>query len=330
MNVSDLVPLVNKEMGYGTAISVTPGIGTGRGTLMFDPSPDDGDSTSDRIIQDCPDDRTDSLVILDVADSEASFGANPIAIPDGTPEAYRTRTVDIVLPLLDKYFGLTERTMTTRQYVRSLLRVMTYVPGATLCDASTFIESDSAQAMALCLVPDPAVRAELADGLSVLDEEEKVMLANRMRRLMTTDVLRHVFGQSRLTINVKEMLEDGKTIMFRVPSSRMEVSFCRDMLMSGGYELMFPSAVWSVGFVTDTDNEADAGALHIPIVMSDAEDSTLAGKAERLSEQAREAGYVRPVSEIDREVRDRTQLIADGRINELINLYANHIDDWQR
>lgn len=155
MNASELIPLVSNEMSYDTAISVTPGIGTGRGTIMFDPSDRrHGETTTERIVADCIDHRMPNLVVLDVTDPEATFGANPLSMPVGTPDGYRSKTADIVLPLLDRHFGITGHSRPLGDYARAMLILMSYVPGATLCDISTFIESRVAREMGLSLVPD--------------------------------------------------------------------------------------------------------------------------------------------------------------------------------
>jgi hypothetical protein len=157
------------------------------------------------------------LIIIDPTDVLASIGLNSLACAD------RERAfihVAEVAEILKDRLGLKEFGPRTGELLLYTLYTLS-VAGYTLVDIRLFLTNPQFRAFVLARINHPEVTAYFQERFDRASEAMRAVVAdavlNKVTPLAADPQFRHILGQQRSTLNVREALDQGRWILFNLP-----------------------------------------------------------------------------------------------------------------
>ena len=197
--------------------AITSDIAAGRGVLVIDPH---GDLV--RSVIGCMDAaRLKDVILLDLdMASEEPFGLNPFEMPEPRTVSAMATTAAFLSHTFSVLWGAGETTPRLMMVLRAVSRtLMENSPNATLTEVPLLFSDDSVRANLVASLTNSSI-IEFWKAYNNRSPREKNDLVDSTRNKITafTDepMTRHIFGQSRTTIDLRSAMDSGKIVLVRL------------------------------------------------------------------------------------------------------------------
>lgn len=179
-----------------------------RGGLVLEPH---GDLCLN-VLNAVPPYRIHDVVYLNVLDEEYSPGFNPLDIPLDATSLERSEAVSTLMSLFQKHFNMESGMVRLVKALEGALTALSYLPGATILEVMDFYNDPDIRQTALSFVPSSQAESieAMAEGMK---QDDLASLDNRISRFQQNRYLRHMFGQSKDTINFHKLMDKGAFIL---------------------------------------------------------------------------------------------------------------------
>jgi hypothetical protein len=189
----------------------------GRGCCLVDPHGDLADS----ILSQIPSHRTNDVILFDAGDQNHPIAFNPLAdcdaharplVASGMLAAFKKLYGDSWGPRLEHIF-------------RNCLLALLEVPGASLVSLVQLLSDADQRRAIINRVRDPVVRAfwlkEFPGMPARLQAEAIAPIQNKVGQFVTSPLLRHILGQSRSTIDLRQIMDRGQVLVVNLSKGRV-------------------------------------------------------------------------------------------------------------
>jgi hypothetical protein len=196
---------------------ITTDIAAGRGAGLIDPHGD----LCETILTSVPSDRTGDVVLFDVADAGHPLAFNVLHCE--RPQ-HRALAVSGIVAAFKKIWG--EFFGPRMEHIlRNTLLTLVEVPGATLLSVNRMLGDARFRDRVVANVSDPVVRSfwvsEFASMPPKLRAESVSPIYNKIGQLVSNPLLRNILGQSRSTIDVRKVMDEGKILLVNLSKGRI-------------------------------------------------------------------------------------------------------------
>ena len=206
-------------MGKSTLLHrlIATDIAAGRGAGLIDPHGD----LCEAILASVPSGRSNDVVLFDIADTTHPLAFNILHCPD---PSQRTLTVSGIVGAFKKIWGdfFGPR---MEHILRNTLLTLIEVPGSTLLSVSRMLGDARFRDHILTKVSDPVVRSfwlrEFASMPPKLQAEAVSPIYNKVGQLVSNPLLRNILGQSRSTLDLRKVMDEGKVLLVNLSKGRI-------------------------------------------------------------------------------------------------------------
>lgn len=215
--------------GYGKTVLLTnmilQDIAQGISVCIFDPL----GSLLHSVLERIPQNRLDDVIYLDITSEDYPFGLNIYECDDPTKALSIERSLERVMHVWDKIFGITKETPLLRQYMSMCAQTIIANPGYTMAEIP-FVLMDKAFRDKL-LVNVKAQHVLLFwrhfETKSAHDRNEDVETVMRRIDEFQRSMINNIVGQSHSTINMRQLMDipypkPGKIILVNLTSELSE------------------------------------------------------------------------------------------------------------
>ncbi len=185
-----------------------------RGFCLIDPH---GDLVADILENSYLD--PDNLVYLDPSNTEYPFGLNLFECKYHDDPIARTAAVNYIMSLFRKLWGDPSLGVQIHDILSHVAQVFVRSQLYTLVDVPLFLESDGFRRKVLHSVPlSPQSRLFWEQYDERPDKRSYIQSTlNKVRTFTDSDVLYPILGQSQSTVDVADIMENGKILLVRLP-----------------------------------------------------------------------------------------------------------------
>lgn len=180
-----------------------------RGGLLMEPHGDLAMS----VLRTAPPYRIHDILYLNVLDPQASPGFNPLELPLDASESERAEAVGAVTALIAKHFNMESGMVKLMKMLTNALNALSYVPGATLLEIMDVYNNEDIRNTVLSFVPDGPQKEAMSELFENAKADDLGSLDNRISRFTTNRYMKHLFGQSRTTIDFFDLMNKGYFII---------------------------------------------------------------------------------------------------------------------
>ena len=206
-------------MGKSTLLHrlIATDIAAARGVCLIDPHGD----LCESILASVPSFRSNDVVLFDIADTSHPLAFNVLHCP--RPEQ-RALTVSGIIGAFKKIWGdfFGPR---MEHILRNTLLTLIEVPGSTLLAVSRMLGDVRFRESILTRVSDPVVRSfwlrEFASMPQKLQAEAVSPIYNKVGQLISNPLLRNILGQSRSTLDLRKVMDEGKVLLVNLSKGRI-------------------------------------------------------------------------------------------------------------
>ena len=192
-------------------------IAAGRGVALIDPHGD----LCDAIVATVPSHRSNDVVLFDVADAGHPLAFNVLTCPN---KAQRALTASGIVAAFKKIWG--EFFGPRMEHIlRNTLLTMLEVPGSSLLSVVRMLGDADFREEIVQRVTDPVIRnfwiREFASMPPKLQAEAVAPIYNKVGQLVSNPLLRNILGQARSTLNLRQIMDDGKVLLVNLSKGRV-------------------------------------------------------------------------------------------------------------
>lgn len=181
-----------------------------RGGLLMEPHGD----LARGLLRCAPPYRIHDIIYLNVLDTAASPGFNPLELPIGATDEARAEAVGKVTTLISKHFNMESGMVRLQKMLENALVALSYVPGATLLEIMDFYTNEDLRASVLSWMPEGSPQKDSIESIAMgAKADDLASLENRLARFSTNRYLRHMFGQSHTTVDFYSLMNQGAYII---------------------------------------------------------------------------------------------------------------------
>lgn len=190
------------------------------GMAIIDPH---GDLVED-ILNYIPSYRVNDIVYLDPSDSERSFSLNPLEVNNANQ---RELVVSGIIGIFAKIFGGPNGSWGPRlEYIlRNALFALSEMPGATFVDIISILADKKYRQANLHKINDPVIRNFFENEFEKYSEKMQTEsispILNKVGQFVQSPTIRNIIGQPKSTINLEEMMNEGKIILVNLSQGRL-------------------------------------------------------------------------------------------------------------
>ena len=192
-------------------------IENGEGVALIDPHGD----LYDQVLNAIPEKRASDVVLIDPCDFAQSVGINFLECDEGYKPVQMNHIANEMIKIFDRFYNMRiAGGPVFEQFMRNaLLLVMdSRYPGATLMDVPLVFEDDDYRNFLKARCNNPIVvnfwekQAERVAGDHSL-KNIAPYITSKLNQFTTNALLRPVIGQSKSTVNFREMMDNGKILL---------------------------------------------------------------------------------------------------------------------
>lgn len=206
-------------MGKSTLLHrlIATDIAAGRGAGLIDPHGD----LCEAILASVPSGRSNDVVLFDIADTTHPLAFNILHCSD---PGQRALVVSGIIGAFKKIWGdfFGPR---MEHILRNTLLTLIEVPGSTLLSVSRMLGDARYREHILTKVSDPVVRSfwlrEFASMPPKLQAEAVSPIYNKVGQLVSNPLLRNILGQSRSTLDLRKVMDEGKVLLVNLSKGRI-------------------------------------------------------------------------------------------------------------
>ena len=206
-------------MGKSTLLHrlIATDIAAGRGVGLIDPHGD----LCESILASVPSARTNDVVLFDMADTAHPLAFNILHCPRAEQRALAVSGIIAAFKKIwGDFFG-----PRMEHILRNTLLTLLEVPGATLLSVNRMLGDARFRDSIVAKVSDPVVRSfwlnEFAPMPAKLQAEAVSPIYNKVGQLISNPLLRNIFGQSRSTIDLRRVMDEGKVLLVNLSKGRI-------------------------------------------------------------------------------------------------------------
>ena len=197
---------------------------SGKGICLIDPH---GDFAED-VLAAVPKERAEDVIYFNPADTERPFGLNMLEYDPKYPEQ-KTFVINEMIGIFDQLYDLkaTGGPM-FEQYVRNAMLLIMEDPetGSTLMEISKVLADDDFRKMKLSRCKNPIVidfwtkEAEKAGGEAALANMVPY-ITSKLTTFISNDMMRPIIAQQKSTLNFRQIMDQGKILIFNLSKGRI-------------------------------------------------------------------------------------------------------------
>lgn len=214
-----LLLLGKTGMGKSTLLQqlIAADVRAGKGVALIDPHGDLAES----VLQCVPSNRTNDVVLFDAGDTHHPLSFNVLTcssieqrplVASGVVSAFKKLYSDFWGPRLE-------------HILRNAVLALLEVPGSSLISIVRLLSDRRYREALIERVSDPAVRAfwqqEFANMPQKLQLEAIAPIQNKVGHFVSSPILRNILGQSRSSLNLREIMDEGKVLIANVSKGRI-------------------------------------------------------------------------------------------------------------
>ena len=192
-----------------------------RGGLLLEPHGD----LSLNCLMATPPYRIHDTIYLNVLDKDYSPGFNPLDMPADVSDAERYESVAEVVALMLKHFEVQSSSVRLLKVLENALNALSYVPGATILEIMDFYNNPDIQASVLSFMPESPLKDNITSVTLNTKPDDLASLENRISRFNSNRLLKHLFGQSKSTIDFEREINRGSMVICPVPKGGTKDEF---------------------------------------------------------------------------------------------------------
>ena len=192
-------------------------IRAGRGIGIIDPH---GEFVEEVLAQ-IPVERTNDVVYFNPVDSEYPIGFNVLEVPD---PKYKHLVVSDLLGIFTKIWA---NVWSARmEYIlQNCIMALLDTPGTTLLGVPRLLVDKDYRQKIISNVKDPVVRSfwvhEYEQWRDQFRNEAIVPIQNKVNQFLNTQFIRNIVGQPKSTLNIPEIMNEGKVLLVNVSKGRI-------------------------------------------------------------------------------------------------------------
>ncbi len=190
----------------------------GVGLCLIDPH---GDVTEE-VVKRCPENRVKDIILLDPMDTDFPFPLNLFSCRNPNDPKIAEATVEQIIQVFSKVFGMSSETPRLNQYVRNIAYALIGTQ-YTMCEIPVLLQEKAFRAKVLTHERNTAFWRSY-DKLresEQLDRSESTL--DRIDSLISNSIIRNIVGQSK-TIDFKKVMDDGKILLVKLNRSYMDMT----------------------------------------------------------------------------------------------------------
>lgn len=192
-------------------------IHSGRGLCVIDPH---GEFV-ERVLAQIPSERAEDVVYFNPVDSDYPIGFNILDVPD---LRYKHLVVSDLMGIFTKIWA---NVWSARmEYImQNCILALLDTPGTTLLGITRILVDKDYRQKIIANVKDPVVRSfwvnEYETWRDQFRNEAIVPIQNKVGQFLNTSFIRNIVGQPKSTLNVQEIMNDGKILLVNVSKGRI-------------------------------------------------------------------------------------------------------------
>lgn len=189
----------------------------GKGVGFIDPH---GES-AETILKFIPEERLNDVVYFDPSDMAFPIGFNPL---EKVNEEHIHLVASGIMAVFKKVWA--DVWSNRMQYImnNTLLALLEY-PGATLLDVMRMLTNKSFRDNVIKELTDPVVKTfwveEFGKWTAKYADEANAAVLNKIGQLVANPLIRHIIGQPHSTINLRQIMDEGKILIMNLSKGRM-------------------------------------------------------------------------------------------------------------
>lgn len=202
-------------MGKSTLLERLIGsdIAAGRGVALLDPHGD----LCESVLAAVPSRRSNDVVLFDVADAAHPLAFNVMSCSQTSQRALTASGIVAAFKKIwGEFFG---------PRMEHILRTLLEVPGSTLLSVVRMLGDAEFRHSIVDQVHDPVLRnfwlREFASMPPKLQAEAVAPIYNKVGQLISNPLLRNILGQARSTLNLRQVMDDGKVLLVNLSKGRV-------------------------------------------------------------------------------------------------------------
>lgn len=192
----------------------------GLGVCLLDPH---GDLTK-AVISRLPENRLQDVILLTLQDPDFPFGLNIFECPDPSDLEKVALTAGFVMHVFAKTWGVGNETPLLAQVLRNVTFTLIQNPGTTIAEIPLLLQDATARGKLIANVKNNQVKL-FWNGYNKLkerDQQEKTSSTlNKVDAFLTQPMIANIVGQSKTSINFREIMDSGKILLVQL-SPRLE------------------------------------------------------------------------------------------------------------
>ncbi len=188
----------------------------GLGVCLLDPN---GDVTL-AVLSRLPDHREKDVILLDIVDEEHPFGLNLLEYSNPKSSFALLYSVDQVMHVFERQFNISSSTPLIAEYLRSCTYTLAANPGYTIVDLPLLLTDEKTRKNLVANVDDLQVLLFWQEFDNLKPNERREVTSSILRRVreFLQPLIRNIIGQTRTTIDFREVMDEGKILLVKLDS----------------------------------------------------------------------------------------------------------------
>ncbi len=192
-------------------------IANGEGVCVVDPHGELVESILEKI----PEERVKDVIYFNPADIDFHIGFNPLELPDSK---YKHLVASGLMGIFTKIWaGVWSARM---EYIlNNAILALLDTPGSTLLGITRILVDKDFREKIVANIKDPVVKAfwvhEYEKWRDQFRNEAIAPIQNKVGQFLSTDIIRNIVGQSKSTINLFDIMNEGKIFLINVSKGRI-------------------------------------------------------------------------------------------------------------
>ena len=189
----------------------------GKGVGLIDPHGD----FAERLLKFIPEERIDDVIYFNPADTEFPIGFNPL---ERVGTEHKHLVASGIMGVFKKVWPDVWSNRMEYLVNNTLLALLEY-PGSTLLDVMKMLTNKTYRKKVTSTLTDPVVKdfwlSEFASWNERYGQEASSAVLNKIGQLVANPLIRHIVGQSHSTINIRQIMDEGKIFIINLSKGKM-------------------------------------------------------------------------------------------------------------
>jgi Type IV secretion-system coupling protein DNA-binding domain len=198
-------------------------IAAGLGVCFLDPH---GDAISD-ILMRLSENRENDVIFIDLLDTGYPVGLNPYECRNPQDVELVAQITAFVMQIFEKLWDVSRSTPRIAQYLRNCTLTLIENPGMTMAEIPLLLTDDAYRQHLLRNVTNLQVQQFWRQYTAFrpqeqLDRAESTL--NKVDEFLSQTILRNVFGQAHTTLDFRQVMDEGKILLVKLPGRYEDIT----------------------------------------------------------------------------------------------------------